>query len=65
LEILRSKRTLLLVLLFSIMLILLSGNIIWAKNLLAHRYLLPVYLCFSLLCVNILFNNPIDPKLKK
>jgi len=64
-DILKSKKTLLLFFIFSVLLILLTASLVWAKNLLAHRYLLPVYLCFSLLCANILFNHPVDFILKR
>ena len=37
---------------------------VWAKNLLGHRYLLPIYLSFSLLCANILFTQQTGKKLK-
>jgi hypothetical protein len=37
---------------------------LWAKNLLGHRYLLPVYLTFSLLCASMVFSRQIDKKLR-
>lgn len=38
-------------------LIILPLNMLWAKNLLGHRYLLPVYLLFSLFVAKILFSG--------
>ncbi|HBE43639.1 MAG TPA: hypothetical protein DDW27_21075, partial [Bacteroidales bacterium] len=56
--------TRLLFLIFIILLLILSVNMLWARNLLAHRYLLPVYISFSLLCAHILFTYKINEKLK-
>jgi hypothetical protein len=49
---------------FIILLVFLSANMIWAKNLLGHRYLLPIYLSFSLLCAHLLFSYQLNRKLK-
>lgn len=42
---------------FLIILILLPLNMLWAKNLLAHRYLMPLYITFALLTASIAFSN--------
>jgi len=55
-SIFKKKDTRLLFFLFLILSVFLSANMVWAKNLLCHRYLLPVYLSFSLLCASILFS---------
>ncbi len=53
------------ILLFLSLAILLPANMVWAINLMGHRYLLPVYLSFSLLCAYILFSEQIGNKLRK
>lgn len=63
-DIFKIKETRLLFLIFIILLVFLPANMVWAKNLLGHRYLLPIYLSFSLLCANILFTQPVSKKLK-
>jgi hypothetical protein len=63
-DILKVKETRLLVLIFLILIIFLPVNMVWARNLLGHRYLLPIYLSFSLLCANILFTQNINEKLR-
>jgi len=64
-KVLDSKDTRLLIIFFLIFSVLLPANMIWAKNLLGHRYLIPIYLLFSLLCANILFNNQMHHLLRK
>ena len=54
----------LLVQIFLIFLIILPLNMLWATNLLGHRYLIPVYLTFSFLCASMLFSQQIDKKLR-
>ena len=50
---------------FSVIIILiLPINMLWAKGLLGHRYLLPVFLVFSLLGTTILFSEFVSQKLK-
>lgn len=39
-------------------------NMLWAKNLLAHRYLIPIYLSFSFFTATFLFSNFVNQKLK-
>jgi len=63
-EILNNKKVRLLILFFIITLIILSANILWAKNLIGHRYLIPVYLSFSILCAYLLFLPFINEKLR-
>ncbi len=63
-EVLNSKKTRLLLFFFITTLILLSANMLWAKNLIGHRYLIPVYISFSLLCINILFSNYVTKKVR-
>ncbi len=58
------KEARLLYLLFIVILFLLPANMIWAKDLLGHRYLLPIYLSFSLLCATILFSLEMGRKLR-
>jgi len=43
--------------LFLLVTALLSLSMVWAKNLLCHRYLLPAYISFSLLSATILFTS--------
>jgi hypothetical protein len=64
-EIFKLKGTRLLTIIFLVFLIFLAVNMIWAKNLLAHRYLLPIYLIFSLLCANILFTQLLTEKFRR
>ena len=39
-------------------------NMLWAKNLMGHRYLIPIYMTISLITATILFSNFINQKLK-
>lgn len=63
-ELLNDKKARLLIFFFIITLILLSVNMLWAKNLIGHRYLIPVYLSFSVLCAYLLFLPFINKKLR-
>lgn len=45
-------------------LLILPANMLWAKNLMAHRYLLPVYLTVSLFVAKVLFSRYVNEKLK-
>jgi hypothetical protein len=54
----------LLFLIFATFLVLLPLNMIWSKNLLGHRYLLPVYLSFSLLTAHLLFTLPLSERVR-
>jgi hypothetical protein len=44
--------------------IILPLNMLWAKNLMGYRYLIPIYLTFSLLTAAILFSDFVHQKLK-
>lgn len=50
---------------FLILLVFLPLNMVWAKNLLGHRYLLPVFLAFALLCASLLFSSDMSKKLRR
>jgi len=50
---------------YIIFLLILPLNMLWAKNLLAHRYLLPIYIIFSILVAKILFSSYIQLKLRR
>lgn len=39
-------------------------DMLWAKNLLAHRYFMPFNIILSLLCASILFSNLVSKKIK-
>ncbi len=52
----KNKKTKTLIIFSITLLVILSSNMLWAKGLLGHRYLLPIYLAFSLLAVQILFS---------
>ena len=63
-QILKDEKTRLLLFFFVCTLVLLPANMLWANNLIAHRYLMPIYLSFSILCANILFSDYVKEKLK-
>ena len=44
--------------------IVLPLNMLWAKNLMGYRYLIPIYLTFSLFTVTVLFSTFVNQKLK-
>jgi hypothetical protein len=60
----KSKKIKLLLLFTVGIMILLPTNMIWAKNLMGFRYLIPIYLTFSLLVSSILFSDFIETKWK-
>lgn len=64
-HILNDKQARLLVIIFICLAIVLPANMLWAKNLLAHRYLIPIYLVFSLLAAKVLFSDYVNKTLKK
>ena len=64
-EIFKDKGTKSLLFIFTCFLLILPLNMLWAKNLLAHRYLLPIFLLFSLLSAKILFSTYTHLKLKR
>ena len=49
---------------FIVIVMLLPVNMLWAKGLMGHRYLMPIYFVFSLLCAKILFSDFVSHKLK-
>jgi hypothetical protein len=63
-QILKDKKKYTLFFLFIILLFLLPLNMLWAKGLLMHRYLMPIYILFSLLTASILFSDYVPKKLK-
>ncbi len=63
-QIFKNEKKRLLLFFFSCTLVLLPANMLWAKNLIAHRYLMPIYLSFSLLCATLLFSDYVKEKLK-
>jgi hypothetical protein len=63
-QILNNSKTHLLLFLFILSFILLPANMLWAKNLTAHRYLIPLYLIFSIFCAQILFSFYVKEKLR-
>lgn len=44
------------------LMVLMPLNLLWAKNLLAHRYFIPIYVIFSLLCARVLFSDFVNNK---
>lgn len=50
--------------LFIVLFILLPLNMLWAKNLMGHRYLIPIYLSFSLLTASLLFSDFVNRKFR-
>ncbi len=64
-EIFRDKQTLSLLFIFICFLLFLPLNMVWAKNLLGHRYLIPLYLTFSIFVAKILFSSYTNLKLRK
>lgn len=63
-NILNDKQQQVLLLSFIIILILLPLNMLWAKNLMGHRYLLPIYITFSLLTAAFTFSSYVPDKIK-
>ncbi|MDP2087834.1 MAG: hypothetical protein Q8J84_00360 [Flavobacteriaceae bacterium] len=63
-KILKDPKSQILLFLFICIVLLLPANMLWAKGLLGHRYLIPIYLIFALLGVNILFSAYIKNKLR-
>lgn len=59
-----SKSTRMLLLFAATLMVFLPANMLWAKNLLAHRYLMPIYVTFALLTASILFADYVQPKIR-
>jgi hypothetical protein len=49
---------------FIVLLLLLPLNMLWAKNLMGVRYLMPIYITFSLVTASILFSNFVEKRLR-
>ena len=60
----RLKETQLLLFFLVCILIFVHANMLWANNMLAHRYFIPFNIIFSLLCATILFSDYVNIKLK-
>ena len=60
----KSERARLLLFFFICTALLLPANMLWAKNLMAHRYLIPIYLVFALLCATLLFADYVGKTMK-
>ncbi len=63
-QIFKDKRNHILFFIFLVLLFLLPLNMLWAKNLMGYRYLMPIYFAFSLLTASILFSDFVAAKLK-
>ncbi|MDY8133989.1 hypothetical protein [Aquimarina sp. 2201CG5-10] len=63
-EILKDKKVHVLIFFFICIITLLPINMLWAKGLLAHRYLLPIYLILSFLGVAILYADYVNQRLR-
>lgn len=59
-----NQDTRLLIFLSACLLLFVHIDMIWASNLLSHRYFIPFTLVFSLLCAAVLFSGKIRPKLR-
>ena len=49
---------------FIVLLILLPLNMLWAKNLMGNRYLIPIYITFSLVTASILFSDFVEKRVR-
>lgn len=49
---------------FILLLILLPLNMLWAKNLMGNRYLIPIYITFSLVTASILFSDFVERRMR-
>ncbi|MGC4040124.1 MAG: hypothetical protein QM710_04860 [Flavobacterium sp.] len=63
-QIIKDKKNHVLFFVFAVVLLLLPLNMLWAKGLLMHRYLMPIYLIFALLTAAVLFSDYVAPKLR-
>ncbi len=64
-KIFKDKEIRALAFIFICFVLILPLNMIWAQNLIGHRYLLPIYLTFSILTAKILFSVCASIKLKR
>lgn len=63
-RIFQNKSTRVLFYFFLVLVILLPLNMLWANNLVGHRYLLPIYLTFSIFVASILFSPYVHRRIK-
>ena len=49
---------------FIVLLLILPLNMLWAKNLMGVRYLIPIYITFSLVTASVLFSNFVEKRLR-
>ena len=63
-QILKDKKNHILFFTFVVVLFVLPLNMLWAKGLLMHRYLIPIYILISLLTATLLFSDYVTSKLR-
>ena len=63
-QLFKSQQSRMLLGFFFCLLVVLPLNMLWAKNLLAHRYLMPVYIAFAMLTAHLLFSDLVGRKAK-
>lgn len=63
-QLFKSKQHVLLALFAVALMVVLPLNMLWAKNLMGHRYFLPCYVTFALFCASLLFSDVVAPRLK-
>lgn len=63
-QIFKDKKNQLVFFSFAVVFILLPLNMLWAKGLLMHRYLMPIYILFSLMTATVLFSGFVPSKLR-
>ncbi len=61
-QIFQKKKTKLLIFFCLILLLILPSNMLWAKGLMGHRYLLPIYLTISLFGATVLFSKYVSER---
>lgn len=59
------KKTKTLLFFSAVLILFLTANMLWAKNLSAHRYLLPIFLILELLVAQLLFSEIVKESLRK
>lgn len=60
----KDKKIIVLYYLFLVILFFLPLNMLWAKNLMGNRYLMPVYISFSLLTASVLFSDYVEKRFR-
>jgi len=63
-RLLKSRQHIMLGLFAVALMVILPLNMLWAKNLMGHRYFMPCYLTFALFCASILFSDFVTTRLK-